>query len=165
MAPSTVKSWGESQETGKYVACQMLGAGLDCRAGTEKSWQPILSKWRSNFHLLNSACFPAIEYFPTHPVWGSFPFFQRCLLHTVLVILFCCLFGFAVAAALHVQTHAKSQHDGTCKMCSQNQRNSLENTEVWEQQSSPGVKEDLPDPAFRSKAETEAASPRTKDKM
>lgn len=63
-----------------------------------------------------------------------------------------CLFGFAVAAALHVQTHAKSQHDGTCKMCSQNQRNSLENTEVWEQQSSPGVKENLPDPESISSA-------------
>lgn len=56
-----------------------------------------------------------------------------------------CLLVFAVAVALHAQTHAKTQHDGTCKTCSQNQRNSLENTEGWEQQSSPGVKEDLSD--------------------
>lgn len=40
----TVKGWGENQETGKHVACEMLGAGLDCQAATKRSWQPLLSR-------------------------------------------------------------------------------------------------------------------------
>lgn len=104
---STAEGWGESQETGKYLAYQISGAGLDCQAATEKSWQPVLSKWRNNFHLLNSAGFPAVEFFPTPPVWGSFPFFQGCLLHTILRMLSHC--QTACSASLWL-LHHRSTH-------------------------------------------------------
>lgn len=89
-------SKNHSQRLGwKSTNWNMRGmSDVGCRSWLSgRYWEKLAAcaiQWRSNFHSLNSACFPAIEYFPTHPVWGSFPFFQGRLLHTVLGILFRC---------------------------------------------------------------------------
>lgn len=56
---STAKGWGESQETGKHLACQISGAGLDCRVATKKSLAAYAIQMKKQFSFVKFSWFPS----------------------------------------------------------------------------------------------------------
>lgn len=133
-------SWGQIQEDGQRI---QLGAGLNweklvaCAAHNKEQFSLIkfglfISSWIVP-HSLSMRYIPVLPGMLTaHSPRDPIQLPSR-------------MFIFTVAVTLHAQTHAKIQHDGTCETCSRKQRNSSENTEEREEQTSPGVK-DLHDP-------------------